>query len=195
MLSGLSSSSPRRKSDNPADGTAKLILIPLKPHPGWDQYLKFAAYRMCMIRLYVFILLFFSAATAATAQSNPAQDDSMIRASRIKTNELIANHDLKGLSRYWLKDYVRIAGNGNVTIGKDSSLAYWDKFFKTQPDVYYKRTTNEVIISENGTLAWESGTWEGFNTKSKGGSYAAMWSKQDNIWKLQSELYVTLYYY
>ena len=148
-----------------------------------------------MIRLYVFILLFFSAATAAKAQLNPAQDDSMIRASRIKTNELIANHDLKGLSRYWLKDYIRIAGNGNVTIGKDSSLAYWDKFFKSQPDVYYKRTTNEVIISENGTLAWESGSWEGFNTKSKGGSYAAMWSKQDNIWKLQSELYVTLYYY
>lgn len=150
---------------------------------------------MGMIRLYAFLLFFFSTGLASNAQSNPAQDDSMIRASRIRTNELIASHDLKGLSRYWLRDYIRIAGNGNITMGKDSSLAYWDKFFKTQPDVYYKRTTKEVIISDNGLLAWESGTWEGFNTKSKGGSYAAMWSKQDNIWKLQSELYVTLYYY
>ena len=82
-----------------------------------------------------------------------------------------------------------------ITIGKDSSLAYWAKSFKEQPTIYYVRTPDEVIISQNGVLAWEKGTWKGMNTKSKGGSYAAMWSKQDNIWKLQSELYVTLEYY
>lgn len=148
---------------------------------------------LTMKLFYSFLFILF--ASGAKAQTNPAQDDSIIRASRIKTNELIASHDLKGLSRYWHRDYVRIAGNGNVSIGKDSALAYWDKFFRTQPDVYYIRTTKEIIISENGNLAWESGTWEGFNTKSKGGTYAAMWLKQDNIWKLQSELYVTLYFY
>lgn len=123
------------------------------------------------------------------------QDDSLIRASRAKTNELIANHDLKGLARYWLKDYVRIAGSGNITVGKDSSIALWAKSFKEQPTIYYVRTPTEINISENGVLAWENGTWIGINTKSKGGNYAAMWSKNDNIWKLQSELYVTLYYY
>lgn len=123
------------------------------------------------------------------------QDDSMIRASRARTNELIADHDLKGLSRYWLKDYVRVSGSGNITIGKDSSVAYWAKFFKEQPTISYVRTPTDIRISENGVLAWENGTWTGINTKSKGGNYAAMWSKQDNIWKLQSELYVTLYYY
>lgn len=123
------------------------------------------------------------------------QDDSLIRSSRAKTNELIANHDLKGLARYWLKDYVRIAGSGNITVGKDSSMALWEKSFKEQPTIYYVRTPVEINISENGILAWENGTWIGVNTKSKGGNYAAMWSKKDNIWKLQSELYVTLYYY
>ena len=123
------------------------------------------------------------------------QDDSLIRASRAKTNELIANHDLRGLARFWLKDYVRIAGNGNITIGKDSAIALWAKSFKEQPTIYYVRTPLGINISENGILAWENGNWIGINTKSKGGNYAAMWSKQDNIWKLQSELFVTLYYY
>lgn len=138
-------------------------------------------------------LLFFT--LAGKAQINRLQDDSLIRASRAKMNELIANHDLRGLARYWLKDYVRVAGNGSITIGKDSSLAFWAKSFKEQPTISYVRTPTEVIISENGLMAWENGTWTGINTKSKGGNYAAMWIKQDNIWKLQSELYATLYYY
>jgi ketosteroid isomerase-like protein len=143
----------------------------------------------------VSLFLFLILARFSQAQMNRAQDDSSIRASRVRTNELIAEHDLKGLSRYWLRDYVRIAGNGNISIGRDSALAYWAKSFKDQPTIAYVRKTTEVIISENGLLAWENGTWTGINTKSKGGNYAAMWSKQDNIWKLQSELYVTLYYY
>ena len=150
-----------------------------------------------------FILMLLAIAHLSNAQTEKApvdtliraQDDSMIRASRAKTNELIASHDLRGLSRYWLKDYVRIAGSGNITIGKDSSLAFWAKSFKDHPEIYYVRTPSEIIISENGLLAWENGSWTGVNTKSKGGNYAAMWSKQDNIWKLQSELYVTLTYY
>jgi ketosteroid isomerase-like protein len=143
----------------------------------------------------LFIFVFLLLGRFSHAQVNKAQDDSMIRASRIRTNELIADHDLKGLSRYWLRDYVRIAGNGNISIGKDSAMAYWAKSFKDQPTISYVRTPTEIIISENGMLAWENGTWIGVNTKSKGGNYAAMWAKQDNIWKLQSELYVTLYYY
>ena len=138
---------------------------------------------MIKLKLHLLTLLGLVAlALGSQAQVNKAQDDSMIRASRVRTNELIADHDLKGLSRYWMKDYVRVAGNGSITIGKDSSLAFWAKFFKEQPTIYYVRTTKEVIVSDNGMLAWESGTWEGFNTKSKGGSYAALWIKQDNIW-------------
>ena len=120
------------------------------------------------------------------------QDDSLIRASRAATNDLIANHDARGLGRYWLYDFVRISGSGNITIGKDSAVAYWTKIFKEQPTIYYVRTPVEIIISDNGLAAWESGTWTGINTKSKGGNYAAQWAKRDNIWKMQSEYYVTL---
>ena len=120
------------------------------------------------------------------------QDDSMIRYARAATNEIMANHDARGMGRYWLTDFVRISGNGNITIGKDSAVAYWTRIFKQQPTIYYVRTPLEVIVSDNGLFAWENGTWKGMNTKSKGGNYSAQWAKRDNIWKLQSEYYMTL---
>ena len=147
------------------------------------------------MKRYFCVLLLLLTAPFSRAQVNAAQDDSLIRASRDKTNELIASHDIRGLARYWLKDYVRISGTGNIIVGKDSAVAMWTKTFKQQPTIYYVRTPTEIVISEDGLLAWEKGTWTGMNTKSKGGNYAAMWSKQDDIWKLQSEMFVTLSYY
>ena len=120
------------------------------------------------------------------------QDDSMIRAFRLANNELMANHDARGMGRYWIHDYVRMSGSGNITNGKDSAVAYWTKVFKEQPTIYYIRATETVEISENGLNAWESGKWTGINTKSKGGNYAAYWIKRENIWKLQSEYFITL---
>ena len=116
----------------------------------------------------------------------------MIRASRLATNELMSSHDARGMGRYWLYDFVRISGSGSITIGKDSAVAYWTKIFKEQPTIYYVRTPVDIIISDNGLSAWESGTWTGINTKSKSGNYAAQWVKRDNIWKMQSEYYITL---
>ena len=72
------------------------------------------------MKIIYFLILFLLCAQLSHAQNNMSEDDSMIRAARVKTNELIANHDLKGLARYWLKDYVRIAGNGNI-----QELFYW----------------------------------------------------------------------
>lgn len=147
------------------------------------------------MKRFLCVLIFGLTMQLAAAQVDKAQDDSLIRASRAKTNELIASHDIRGLARYWLNDYVRILGNGNTIIGKDSAVAFWTRTFKQQPTIYYIRIPTEINISDDGLVAWEAGTWTGMNTKSKGGNYAAMWNKQDNIWKLQSELYVTLSYY
>jgi ketosteroid isomerase-like protein len=147
-----------------------------------------------MKKIAIFSILLFLYGSLA-AQASKEQDDSLIRASRAKTNELIAGHDIRGLARYYLPDYVRVSGSGVILVGKDSAVAYWAQSFKDHPTIAYVRTPDEVIISDNGVLAWEKGTWTGINTKSKGGTYAAMWSKQDNIWKLQSELYVTLTFY
>ena len=147
------------------------------------------------MKKYHCILIFLLLGHCTMAQLNVVQEDSLIRASRAKTNELIANHDVSGMARYWLSDYVRISGNGNLLIGRDSSIAFWNRIFRQQPTIYYVRTPAEIKISEDGLTAWESGIWMGMNTKSKGGNYAATWVKTDNIWKLQSELFTTLSYY
>lgn len=120
------------------------------------------------------------------------QDDSMIRAYRSATNEMMANHSARAMGRYWMPDYTRMSGSGVVTIGKDNAVAEWTKLFIDQPTISYIRTTDSVEVSENGNYAWESGKWIGINTKSKGGNYAAQWVKKDNIWKIQSEFFITL---
>lgn len=46
-------------------------------------------------------------------------------------------------------------------------------------------------------LAWESGTWNGYDPE-KGdvtivnGHYSAMWTKTSGVWKIKSQLFVTL---
>lgn len=144
------------------------------------------------MKRYLAILILSITTQCVAAQS---QDDSMIRASRAKINEFIASHDVRGLARYWYRDYVRITGNSAVLTGKDSAVAFWTRTFRQQPTIYYVLTPVGIKISEDSLSAWESGTWVGMNTKSKGGSYAANWSKQDDIWKLLSEMYVTLSHY
>ena len=147
------------------------------------------------MKKYLFVLILLASGQGTMAQSDKATDDSLIRASRAKTNEFMASHDVAGMARYWLRDYVRISGNGVLMVGKDSSVVFWTKTFKQQPTIYYVRTPVEIIISEDRLSAWESGTWTGMNTKSKSGNYSAVWNKQNDIWKLQSEMYITLSYY
>jgi ketosteroid isomerase-like protein len=147
------------------------------------------------MKKYLFVFIFSIVAQCLAAQANKSQDDSMIRASRSKINEFIASHDVRGMARYWFGDYVRITGNSSMLIGKDSAAAFWTRTFKFQPTIYYVSTPAEIIISEDSLSAWENGTWTGMNTKSKGGNYAANWRKQDDIWKIQSEMYVTLSHY
>ena len=154
------------------------------------------------MKKYCFAFLFLLSFQLVLAQDNKElpdsvkmirnQDDSMIRASRSATNEFMSKQDARGMGRYWLQDFVRISGNGSITIGKDAAVEYWTKIFKSQPTISYVRTPVEIIISDNGLTAWESGTWTGINTKSKSGSYSAQWAKNDNIWKMQSEYYITL---
>ena len=129
-------------------------------------------------------------------QSMSAQtqaDEEFIRHARRESNEAIARRDLAGISKFWLDDFVIIRGNGSIEIGKERSSASWKEMVEKTPQVYFERIPSEVIVSKsNPNMAWESGTWKGFNTYSKGGRYSAQWKKKDGEWKLQAELFVAL---
>ncbi len=97
------------------------------------------------------------------------------------------------MSKYWLDDLVLIRGNSSHLAGKDTIVAAWKKLFNEYPKVNYIRIPTQITISNNDTLAWETGTWKAFNSYSNGGSYSAMWKKTNNSWKILAELFVSLF--
>lgn len=116
----------------------------------------------------------------------------LISKARAATNKAIADHDIKALSNYWMDDIVIVRGNGSIIITKQQAIKIWEQMFTEEPDVSYVRNHDEIIISRSNLLAWEKGKWQGINTYSNGGYYAAMWYNDNGFWKIKSELFVSL---
>lgn len=141
----------------------------------------------------IFIILFFAGSFyQSIGQSHKLKQAAAIKAARAASNKAIAAHDIDGISRYWLTDFVQVRGNGTHDTGKDTIIALWEKLFLSNPKVSYIRRPDQVIVSENDTLAWETGKWTGIHSYSKGGNYSAMWRKVNGEWKIQAELFVAL---
>jgi ketosteroid isomerase-like protein len=140
--------------------------------------------------LVVFILLL--PAQISFAQQIASANIATIKASRKASNAAIARHDIEGMSKYWLPDFVQTIGRGSSLTGRDTIIGAWKQLFRTNPAVSYMRNPVQIIIGDNGIMAWEAGTWKAKNSYSKGGNYSAMWRKIDGEWKLQAELFVSL---
>lgn len=135
----------------------------------------------------ILMMSFFS------ALSQTKSEEEIIRTARQTSNEAIARQDIDGISKFWLDDYVVIRGSGVIEQGKEANKTNWKKIFKEAPKTIFERIPAEIMVSKNNPdIAWESGTWKGFNTYSKGGRYSAQWKKKDGEWKLQAELFVAL---
>ncbi len=143
----------------------------------------------------LFILLFFAVCIqSSTAQNKNSKqyDIAAITSAREASNKSIAKHDIDGIAKYWLTDFVQIRGNSTSLTGKDTIISTWKELFKTNPTVVYVRNPEKIIISDNDSLAWETGSWMAKNSYSNGGNYSAMWKKRDGVWRLKAELFVSL---
>jgi ketosteroid isomerase-like protein len=145
-----------------------------------------------MLRISIFIFL-LAVIEFAEAQDKNANNIRMFTSARDSSNTAIANHDIDGFARFWYDDFVQVRGNGTHLTGKDTIMATWRQLFNNNPKVAYVRVPSKIIISTNDTLAWETGSWKAYNSYSKGGNYSAMWRKSGNTWKIQSELFVSLF--
>jgi len=70
-------------------------------------------------------------------------------------------------------------------------------FAGAKSERYFVRETKEIILNEKRGLAWENGIWKGYDPRQSdesivNGNYSAMWIKKFNIWKIKSQLFVTL---
>jgi ketosteroid isomerase-like protein len=139
-----------------------------------------------------YLILFFQSFQFATAQKTATQV-AIIKSQRAASNAAIAKHDVEGIAKYWMPDFVQVRGNATFLVGKEAVANSWKDLFKTNPAVAYIRNPSEIIISKNDTLAWEKGKWIAVKSYSKGGNYSAMWRKINNEWKIQAEIFVSLY--
>jgi len=140
----------------------------------------------------VFIFLFMLLVHSVNGQSKYNAEVATIRSYRLASNNAISKHDLNGMSKYWLDDFVQVIGRGTYETGKENISASWNALLNSNPKVVYVRITEEIIISDNDTMAWESGKWTGIHTYSKGGNYSAMWIKRNDHWMLKAELFVSM---
>jgi len=138
----------------------------------------------------LFIFLFILSFHQAFEQNNT--DIATIKSNRAASNDAITRHDVDGIAKFWLDDFVQIIGRGTYQTGKDSIVASWKALFNSNSQVVYIRNPKEITLSDNDTLAWEQGEWIGVHSYSKGGNYAAMWIKRNGGWMLKAELFVSL---
>lgn len=117
-------------------------------------------------------------------------DVQLIRECRMHSNAAIARKDADAVAKYWMADFIQIAGDGSLSKGKTKVLSEWKLMFK-QSSPLFERLPDEIVINESGTMAWEKGKWNYKNEKYHG-NYSAMWKKVRGEWLTQSELYVSL---
>ena len=139
-----------------------------------------------------FIFLFLLSFHHTFSQNTHNNDITTIKSNRAASNDAITSHDVNGIAKFWLDDFVQVIGRGIYQTGKDSIIASWKALFKSDSQIAYTRNPEEITISDNDTLAWERGKWIGIHSYSKGGNYAAMWIKRNHNWMLKAELFVSL---
>ena len=132
------------------------------------------------------------------AQRSSKQEKQSILEIRKLSNRALKTHQLPDFLSYFSDDLSITSGNGSVVRGKDSLANYLTRVFAETEDLYFVRTPQRVTVNDTGDRAWEDGKWVGLRPQTAGwenigGQYAAMWVKEAGVWKIKSELFVSLY--
>ena len=130
-----------------------------------------------------------------TSELYSQTNEEQIAAIRSASNAALKSYDTQEVLSYLTDDVLTTTGNGTLLCGKDQLEKYIIGGGKSR--MYWRRDTKKMIVYAERGLAWESGLWNGYDPeKSKNsiinGNYAAMWTKESGIWKIKSQLFVTI---
>lgn len=138
--------------------------------------------------------LFLMPGEGVFAQSS----EDRIRAVREASNAALKDLDEETNLQFLTDDVLITTGNGTLLSGKDELKAYIESAMDSTP-MFWVRTPNEIIVNEERGLAWETGVWHAYSAADPNeespifyGNYAAQWIHQSGLWKIQSQLFVTL---
>jgi ketosteroid isomerase-like protein len=130
--------------------------------------------------------------TGLNEESNEAE---ILRA-RENSNRAIARRNLLGVGDSLGEDYVGIIGDGTFVPSRAEYLKLFrDGFDRPKQSMTYLRTPDVVNVADDQTLAAERGNWTAAlpsGSVAYSGTYAAMWRRTLNGWKIRSEIFVTL---
>jgi len=132
------------------------------------------------------------------SQLKAQTSEDKIKQARAASNAALKSLEDETYMQFLTDDVLITTGSGTLLSGKHELRSYIDNLTDTEP-LYFVRTAEEIIVNENRGLAWEVGVWHGYeNTYQNGsdpvyhGNYAAQWIKISEVWKIQSQLFVTL---
>jgi ketosteroid isomerase-like protein len=91
------------------------------------------------------------------ARRAPSAEEAVVRAARADQNRAIASHDLDRIAQFWTEDVVITAGLGRVLRGRTS----YREAFQLDSGMVYERTPDQIQVSAQWPLAFESGHWTG----------------------------------
>lgn len=137
------------------------------------------------------VLAFWLSVAALSAQTDTEQ----ILATRNASNQALRAYDNEKVLSYLTADALTTTGNGTLLPNKNALKEYI--FEGGKSTLYWVRTATEIVVNEKRGLAWENGTWNGYDPKQSddaiiGGNYSAMWTKASGEWKIKSQLFVTI---
>jgi hypothetical protein len=136
---------------------------------------------------------------SVTTYADSSTDEDRIAEIRAKSNQAIQDHDAEEIVSYFDETYQITTGSGLLYHGdRETEKGNWAEHFAQLSDVVYVRTPTNIDVGSYLPRAAESGKWVGTWTSEEGpievgGSYSASWRKIDGHWKIQSEMFVTLY--
>lgn len=131
---------------------------------------------------------------------SPVQSESpecaAIRTARLTQTQAIAQGDIARVAAYWTEDITIRRGLGHPIMGKAEAIQTLLPS-PNGPTVVYQRTADEIAVSEQWPLAYETGTWSGHLGDASGpaviaGRYSAQWVKRGDTWLIRAEIFVAL---
>jgi len=128
---------------------------------------------------------------------NVKRETQAIHEQRRLFNDAITAHDTRNVGACWLPDVQVSTSAGRPLVGREAVQRTFDHFFADPDFITFTRTPTQVLISEDGRTAAESGEWIGYWRAKNGrriqrGTYLGSWSKRGEQWRLQAELFVPL---
>ena len=137
------------------------------------------------------VLCVFIFTSELLSQTNKEQ----ILAIRNASNLALKSYENEKVLSYLTDDVLTTTGNGTLLTGKKALEKYILNGGKSK--MYWIRNSKEIIVNEKRGLAWENGIWNGYrpdrgDDSIVSGNYTAMWTKESGVWKIKSQLFVTL---